>query len=280
MYFNSYTYARQPHLYLLIALEGWYHYVESEPCTLAMNIWLEGPVASLLKCSPGMSYYLLRASMHTCIQQQLKATSFNDTSKHLQSPQVSSSSSSSSSSSANSVNNKKRMRSNSSHGGGADEVDKGSTGVSSYEDFRSLFNRLIVSRVTPTPPLHLSDDEHTLVSMSYTDMLLYWPMMAIEAPIQWYNMLYNLSPQAVYLLTTHWDEIEKEEVCDEEGQKELSAFFQKILHPPQHIQQGSVCNSSNWSSSYNNDSSSNRSGGESSLDTGIVVSICYLHYTP
>ena len=262
---------------MLIAVEGWYHYVESEPCTLAMNIWLEGPVASLLKRSPGMSYYMLRASMHECVQQQVKATSSKQTNKRLQSTQPSSSSSSS----TNNVNNKKRMRSNRSDcSGDADEAEKGSAGVSSYEDFRSLFNRLIVSQVTPTPPphRHLSDDEHSLVNMSYTDMLLYWPGIAQEAPIQWYNMLYNLSPQAVYLLTTHWDEVEKEEVCGEDGQKELSAFFEAILHPPPHIQQTGV--SSSRSSGSSNSSASGKSANDiSSPDTGIEVSICYLYYT-
>ena len=246
---------------MLIVLEGWYHYVESEPCTLAMNIWLEGPVASLLKRSPGMSYYMLRASMHECVQQQVKATSYNQTNKQVQASSISSST-------TNSGNNKKRMRSNSSDRCDADEVEKGSVGVSSYEDFRSLFNRLIVSQVTPTPPLYLSDDEHTLINMSYTDMLLYWPVMAQEAPIQWYNMLYNLSPQAVYLLTTHWDKVEKEEVCGEEGQKELSAFFETILHPPPHIE----VNKNGVSSS-----SSSSKGDISSPDTGIEVSMCYLY---
>lgn len=210
--------------------EGWWHVVESDPCTVGINFWFLSPWGKLVDQSH-MCPYFMRSSFHECVQLKskdypLSASEHENT--RIQTP---------------SVTSKKRTF----HAIGIE-----STVDSSYNLFKEQIQKLHTLRyslpqsrekITTSTAQSVDELERELVSMPFDSMYTLWPRFALEFPEQWMDMLLSLSPISIHTLTQHWDSIESStttstttstdstDSTDESSRYNFDKFFAGIYDP-------------------------------------------------
>ena len=184
--------------------EGFWHYVDSAPCSMAINFWFESPIKKILKNNTALSSYLLRFAANTIVDEEVERH------KHLLFA------TSNDLNSSNPSNTMSEMTDT--------EFEKWlieysrliSTSEDKDTDNSFTHNRGPIDNSTSPPPeerqgIRSGDVSQRLkhqlqfVGMGVMAMRRLWPIAAETHPELWTRVLLDLMPDPILLLTSTWD---------------------------------------------------------------------------
>jgi hypothetical protein len=191
---------------VLFIPEGWWHFVLSSDCTMALNHWFDSPLTVLSKAASNrrstanaISSYVIRSAFHELLQADMKrlevtiVSAYNWSSEDIVAEEVSTESA-------------KRRR--------LHAVDH-SCRLCTYHQFEVLVDSLLSEQpsANSNPADLLADVESCLtpaekefVIMSFEITICWlWPSYAANNCHKWTQLLLGLSTSATYVLTVLWD---------------------------------------------------------------------------
>lgn len=183
--------------------EGWWHFVSSDSCTVALNYWLTSTLTQQNEKAPHIQPYVLRKAVHSCVQQKLieivklnvqtmRYVPYSDDCACVEVP--------------------KRRRLD-------ESTERTSKSISQYDGFVTRVSTLLGTiyetnnnlsiAANYTSKKLMSSAEAAIILVSFHEMVECWPRYAREHPDEWKTILLSLSACGLVTLTTLWECLER-----------------------------------------------------------------------